>query len=43
MEIPAPGKGNKLENCAKFIARGADNNGDSSYFTINTLHLNYND
>ena len=29
MEIPAPGKGNKPENGAKFIARGADNDDDA--------------
>jgi hypothetical protein len=43
MEIPAPGKGNEPENGAKFIARGADNDDDSSYFTINTLRLIYKD
>jgi hypothetical protein len=43
MEIPAPGKGKKPENCAKFIACGAGNNDDSFCFTINTLPLNYKD
>ena len=43
MEIPAPGKGNKPENGAKSIACGADNDLDSSYFTVNTLLLHYKD
>ena len=44
MEIPAPVKGEKRENGAKSIARGADkddDDDDNSYFTINTLPLNY--
>ena len=49
MEIPAPGKDNRRENGAKPTARGSDNDDDddddddSSYFTINTLTLNYKD
>jgi len=49
MEIPAPGKGNKREKDTQSTARGADNNDDNdddddrSYFTINTLPLNYKD
>ena len=47
MEKPAPRKGNKPENDAKSLARGADNddddNDDSSYFTMNTLRLHYKD
>jgi hypothetical protein len=43
MEIPAPGKGNKPEYGAKFIARGTDNDDESSYFTINTLRLSHKD
>jgi hypothetical protein len=43
MEIPAPGKGNMPENVARFTARGADNDDDSFYFTIDTLRLSYKD
>jgi len=43
MEIPAPGKGNKPEYGAKFIARGTNNDDESSYFTINTLRLSHKD
>jgi hypothetical protein len=43
MEIPSPGKSNKPENGAKSITCGADNDYDSSYFAVNTLHFHYKD